>query len=729
MLTQGFKKFSIGTKIILPYLLLTLAVAGIGAFIVTYLVTGSLNERVNNQLLDAGRVVSESMVGFEADRLSVLRLVANTAGVAESLKTADSTELANLVPQLVANSRANSVVLLNVQGVEVFGWQTVPGDVSGQFFQGRDFSQLEDVQLVLSGFEDELGNKRVLVAETADGFMLYTAGPVYDGQELVGAALVGTDLHEMAVSLTESAIARVTLYDQNGQVMTTTLDDTEESALDTLQESPQQYQTVLQLLQESPERYKVVIAGAADQAPLKQIELLNQQYLLAYGDWQVRNRSFGLFSVALPSNFIVNTAVTSRNILSLVFSLATVGVITLGFVTARHITRPINRLVEVSTAVAEGNLTERTGIASRDEVGTLASSFDAMTERLLERDRQLVEQASKLEAILQSIADGVIVFDMFNRIITSNPAAQRILQDASGDNLIRDLLSRTIISHEFNPLDNLNNSSHRYPIGSRVFSALAALVRSPQGDQLGRVVVLRDVTREAEIEQLKDGFIANVSHELRTPLTSIKGYVDFMLMTGANSLDETQIKYLKTVSNHTTQLVNHVGKLIEIAEIQEGTLKFHKKQESLNELVAGIVENWQKPMSEKGISMQLHLPDAPVWVWGDASRLTWAIDNLLRNANQYTPSDGRVIVQLKTHRDEACLTVQDTGIGIRGTDQAQLFGRFFRVQHESTFDVPGLGLGLFIVRAIVEAHNGQVHVASELGTGSTFGFTLPISEK
>lgn len=724
---------SIGTKIILPYLLLTLAVAGAGAFIVTNFVTGSLRERFNNQLLDAGRVVSESMVGYEQERLEILRVVANTEGVPEGLATGDRDRLATLVPQIIANSNTDAAALLNTEGIEVYGWRRVTNQPQGETSTGTDFSQLEEVRLVLDEYVDALGNKRVFLGQTPEGFMLFTVGPVYWGQELVGAVLVGSDVRKMTVGLTENAVARVTLYDRSGDVIATTLGDGQQSVAELLQGSPEQYEVVIRLLRESPEQYEVVTAVAGSQVPLRQAEILSQNYLFAYGDWRLRGRSFGLFSVALPSNFIFNAASNSRNLLSLVFSLATVAVFTIGFVVARRITSPLNRLVQVSTAVTRGNLEQRTGIRRNDEIGTLAASFDTMTEHLVERNRQLVEQASKLEAILHSIADCVIVFDMEDRIIASNPAAQKILPDllynyvaASSDDLSSNGSQEN--NEESDPLIVLDapHEFQRLEIGSRVFSALPAPVETPEGDQLGRVVVLRDITREAEAEQLKDGFITSVSHELRTPLTAVKGYVDLLLMTGATNMSEQHYRQVKVISENTEQLVRHVNKLIEITEIQSSTLKLAKQQEHFSKLAAEAVVAWRERMEGKGLTLRLNVKDREMWVDGDAHRLVWAIDNLLQNAHDYTLSGDRVEVRLFRRGNEACIEVSDTGIGISTADQAHLFTRFFRVQDQRAFNVHGMGLGLFIVRSVVELHDGRVWAKSEFGVGSTFGFALPL---
>jgi signal transduction histidine kinase len=731
---------SIGTKIILPYLLLTLAVAGVGAYILTNLVTSSMSERFNNQLLDAGRVVSESMVSYEENRLAVLRSVAGTQGVPEGLAAGDRAALSSLVPQILANSKADAVELLDGKGVEVYGWQRPSHQNGGDAEErsGADFSQLQDVRLVLAGHVDDFGEKRALLSQTPYGLMIFTIGPVYREGERVGVVMVGTYVSEMLTELSESAVAKVTLYDRNGMVVDTTLGGGQEAIASDLSESPAQYERVMALLAETPSRYHTVVAEAEDRVPLRQVEVLGQQYVLAFGDWRLRDQSFGLFSVALPRNFIVSTAATSRRVLSLVFSLATVAVITIGFIVARRIIHPLHRLVETSVAVAGGNLEQRTGIQRSDEIGSLASSFDVMTERLAERNRQLVEQASELEAILNSIADGVIVLDMKGQMITSNPAAQQVLMDMASNfrtGSLRELPSRIfgdldeVPELDQLPAPDMLQKPQRYRVGSRVLSALAAPVVTPNGDELGTVVVLRDITREVESEQLKDEFITNISHELRTPLTAIKGYTDLLVMTADGSLDDRRMEFVHTISDNTNQLLRHINTLIDISQIQAGNLGLEKERLRFSELVGEVVETWRRMLETKGLALRVRLSGGSLWVKGDRGRLIWAVDNLLSNAYNYTLPGGRVEVRVFGEDGQARVDVADTGVGVAAADQPYLFTRFFRAHNELTFSVRGVGLGLFITRSIVELHAGRVWADSELGVGSTFSIALPLVDE
>lgn len=720
-------RISIGAKIILPYLLLTLIVAVVGAFIMTRMVVDSLDERFNNQLIDAGRIVVERMVDYEEERLETLRLITNTKGVAAAIDTGDKETLAALIPQLALNSNLDFVSLLDTEEKEVFGWYRPSTQGEVEIRAGASFADVPDVQMILNGVDDGFGVKRTFVGNVKDKAMIFTIGPVYENGQIMGAAMVGVHMQKISIGLAQDAIAKVTLYDQQGSVIATSFIDPEQDILTLLQEPSSQYETVISLLETPSAKNQVVTAVTENKVPLRQVEVLNQTYRLAYGDWRMRNQSFGLFSVALPSNFIVTAASNSRNLLSLVFSIATIAVITLGFLIARRIVQPINRLVHVSTAVSQGNLSQRTGISRPDEIGTLASSFDTMTETLVQRNRELLEQAGKLEAILNSIADGVIVFDHHNQIVSSNPAARPLLRTLGMENQRlkngkngRPAFTSFLSGESVFP-------SQRYQIGSRFFSGTTAPVTATSGEAFGRVVVLHDVTREAEAEALKDGLITSISHELRTPLTSIKGYVELLKMAAKDQLDPSHLHFLDVVNNNTNKLIDHVNKLIEISEIQEGTLKLRLDWLDMADLVQDAATRWQTRLQEKNLTLNVKLAQESLPLYGDAKRLAWALDNLLSNAYHYTLTDGQVSI----HADQDMTTQEiridiiDTGVGIAATDLPYLFTRFFRVQNRETFNEEGVGLGLFIVKSLVEMHKGHIWIESIVNKGTSIHITLP----
>jgi HAMP domain-containing protein len=313
------------------------------------------------------------MVRQEAERLEALRAAAATASMAYNVSVGDRVELSRLAPPIAANYGVDALALLDRQGVELFGWQRAPQGEGEVKRPPADFSPVGAVWQVLNGAADAQGDKHLFLGESDEGPLIYTAGPLYLGEDLVGAVLVGTYAHQAALDLSAIAAADVTLYHTDGTVVATTLPAAAEPGL------PE--------LVERPERYEQVTAPAGV-APLRQKEVGGRSYTLAYGDWRLRDQSVGFFSVALPDGFLVESAAAGRRQVALVFSLGAIAAIFAGFALARAIARPLERLAATAEALAAGDLRRRSGVRGGDEVGRLGAALDTLAERLAGGERR-----------------------------------------------------------------------------------------------------------------------------------------------------------------------------------------------------------------------------------------------------------------------------------------------------------------------------------------------------
>jgi len=719
-LLHRFLALNIRSKIVLPYLILTLSVAVIGTYVVTRLVASSLDERLTNQLLEAGRVVSDGLARRELDHLESARAIAFTVGLAEAVQAGDRDQVVALAQPTAAVQGVEALIIVDAQGQEVLH-MLQHNDGSFEFVDGQfDTPGLWMVRSLLEDGDPNAFPKRGLVQHTEDQPYYYlTAIPIGLDDRMVGVAVVGTSLDTLLPYFKITSLADVIIYLDGGHAIATTFtfadQGSEEAALlDDISTTPALYESALY----------------SDKSTIgENVRIRGRWYRIARGSLRVGDDALGVFAVALPSHFIVQAGTTSRNTYALIFSAAMACVVLIGYLVSQRITRPLSRLVRTSQAVAEGNLEQRTGIVSADEIGMLAETFDEMTGRLSERTRALEEAIGRMRAILSSIGDGVVLEDLEGKLNPLNAAAEILLEEMADNFALGPL--RELSVEDYGQIPDLTPSPwllerRRFEVGKKVISAHSAAVRTDNGEHLGTVIVLRDVTAEAEAERLKDAFITHVSHELRTPLTAIKGYSELLLVTASESLNEEQLGFLETISRHTDNLVAMINELLDFSEMEAGGrlgLRLHPVL--LTTLIEDIAEELQPQIVEKGLTLQVKTPMELPLVDADTRRLRWAIINIVRNAWQYTPSGGSVTLRLSAHDGEVVLDVTDTGIGISPQAQQHLFSRFYRVTNVTADDVRGLGLGLYVTRAIVEAHGGNIQVFSKEGVGSTFSVVLP----
>ncbi len=708
-------------KIVLPYLILTLTVAIIGLYVVTKLVAGSLEERLNNQLLEAGRVVSDSLARRETEHLKSARAVAFTVGLTDALQAGDRERVAALAQPAAAVRGVECLVIVDTQGQAVFhGLRQDDGrfEIVEDPFDPSGLWMVQE--LVEAGDPNGLPKRGLVLYLLNDRYYYFTAIPVGLEDGSVGVVIVGTSLDTLLPHFEKTSLADVTIYLNGGRAIASTF---------TRAEQPADVDALLDKLSITPELYEQVI-HSPDSTTIEQIDdIRGRDYHFAHEVLRVGNDSLGVFAAALPSGFIIRAGTTSRYTYAAIFATAMVGVIAIGYLISQRITRPLSRLVHTSQAVAEGNLDQRTGIASADEIGRLAATFDQMTGRLADRTSALEEALGRMRAILSSIGDGVLLGDMEGDLIPLNRAAKTLLQDMATGFLISPLreLSTELQETSDPQINPWLLERRRFEVGKKVISARSAAVRTDDGELLGTVIVLRDVTAAVEANRLKDAFVTQVSHELRTPLTVIKGYSDLLLTNAGDALDEEQCGFLESIHRHSDNLVSMITALLDFSEIEAwDRLSLRQRRPTpLSELIEEIAETWRPEMKEKDLTFRTEIsPDLPQ-VDADVRRLRWAVINLVRNAWQHTPAGGSVTLRLYQRDDQVVLEVEDTGIGIPREDQQRLFSRFYRVTNATQDDVRGIGLGLYVTKAIVEAHGGEIHVLSEEGVGSTFSVILP----
>ena len=370
-------------------------------------------------------------------------------------------------------------------------------------------------------------------------------------------------------------------------------------------------------------------------------------------------------------------------------------------------------------------------------------------ERLGGMLRSQQVEATKSRAILEGIADGVLVTGVRGEVTVFNLACERILRlqreavigrpftefvgiyGAAGQSWISavDRWSRTPSSYQPGEFvaQRIDLEDNRRVISVHLAPVIA------NDEYLGSVSVIRDITREVEVDRLKSEFVTNVSHELRTPMTSIKGYADLLLMGAAGPMAENQTRFLEVIRGNADRLSLLVNDLLDISRIESGKIQLTLRPVALEEVIGEVVANLRGRSEKEGKPMRLTVrtePELPT-VLGDRERITQIVMNLADNAFNYTHPEGTIVLTAATNTsgEHVVVEVVDTGVGVSPEDQPRLFDRFYRGDDALVLATAGTGLGLAIARQLAEMHGGRLWLArSEPGKGSTFALALPVKK-
>jgi two-component system phosphate regulon sensor histidine kinase PhoR len=443
--------------------------------------------------------------------------------------------------------------------------------------------------------------------------------------------------------------------------------------------------------------------------------------------------------VARPLNSIEDQLRGLRRLVWSVAGLAALVGLCAALLLARQLTRPLRDLTAGAERVAAGNFGHKVYAVSRDEVGTLARSFNAMSERLAGLFAQIEEDRQQLRAVLGGMVEGVIAVDSGQTVLFANERAGQLLDFPSDSAVGRKLwevvrhrsiqeVVRQVIGGADPYREELDWS------GPQVRSLAVHATRLPQPAGAGAVLVLHDTTELRRLERLRQEFVANVSHELKTPLSVIKACVE-TLLGGALDDAENRGHFLEQIDEQASRLHALILDMLSLARIESGQAAFDLEAVPLATAVAACLERHRARAESKNQTLQAAPAEAAaasangeLAAWADEEAVGEILDNLVDNALKYTPPGGQISVRWRGDDRTVCLEVEDTGIGIPEPDLPRVFERFYRVDKARSRELGGTGLGLSIVKHLVQALGGSVSAASHVGRGTTFSVRLPRSE-
>lgn len=389
----------------------------------------------------------------------------------------------------------------------------------------------------------------------------------------------------------------------------------------------------------------------------------------------------------------------------------------------------VRRLTHVADRMASGDLDARLYQTSQDEVGRLTHAFNNMADELRDRVIDLGDERSRLAAVLENMADGVLITDHMGLVRLMNPAAARIL-DVEEEESVGRSFAEVARHHHLIELwqQGCNQTAEQVTaVEMSRQDIFVQMIVTPleTGDHKNCMVILQDLTRIHRLETVRRDFISNISHELRTPIASLKALVETLRVAALDDPPAAQ-RFLDRAEEEVDALAQLVQELLELSRIESGKVPLRLTETAVEDVIQLPVERFRSQSERNNLDLSIDIPSDLPPVLADASRIQQVVGNLVHNAIKFTPEGGEIKVQARLDEEELAvvISVSDTGVGIPAADLSRIFERFYKADRARSGG--GTGLGLAISRHLVKAHGGQLKVKSKEGKGSTFYFSLPL---
>ncbi|MHB8057387.1 MAG: ATP-binding protein [Desulfuromonadaceae bacterium] len=437
----------------------------------------------------------------------------------------------------------------------------------------------------------------------------------------------------------------------------------------------------------------------------------------------------GIIRLAMPLDYPASARNALHGMVGGASAITILIALLFSYVLSNLTSKPLRDMADAAARIGHGGSKSKIPVVSNDEIGMLAGVLNDMSERIEDQVQHLSAEKQRLDTILSSMGEGIMVTAPDGVITLVNPAFRRLFSipgSVEGKKLV-EISRHPDLLEAFNDLGkpDVNELVREISIQPNDITLLTHWVPlDVDGVRQGVVAVFHDISDLKSAENMRRDFVANVSHELRTPVTIIKGYAETLLDGALESDPARALRFVEIISSHSERLTNLINDILTLSSLET--------KEALLELnpidVSGTIGKACMLLQERAIQKNIAIINesavgALPRVMADQGRLEQVMVNLLENAIKYTPEGGSVRFSAEDDGDFVRVSVADTGIGIPFKDLPRIFERFYRVDEARTREQGGTGLGLAIVKHIVQLHGGTVSVTSEPGKGSTFTFT------
>ena len=411
-----------------------------------------------------------------------------------------------------------------------------------------------------------------------------------------------------------------------------------------------------------------------------------------------------------------NNAITIIILITAIIFLA-VSTIFAFFLSSR-ITKPLRELRNQAQKVSQGDYSHITSVSTKDEIGELSRAFNNMSFEIQEHVEALSTSKNIRDSLINSMVEGVIGINEQKDIILSNKMADQVFYtlDDNAVELIENQIEQTFNTKE--------TQFQEIEANTRYYVIIMSYIERIQNDgRSGIVAIIRDMTNEHNLDQMKKDFIANVSHELRTPITLLQGYTESIVDGVVTEPDEIH-ESLAIVLDESKRLNRLVNELLNVARMDAEGLSVEKETQPISDLLNKMRIKYRQQATDLELNMQFEVNNQQLWNY-DMDRMDQVLTNLIDNASRYTQPGDTISVTTDEDNSYNILRITDTGTGIAPEHLQQVFDRFYKVDASRKRGKQGTGLGLFICKMIIEEHGGIIEVESQVGEGTTFIIKLP----